>query len=88
MNCPECDSRVDGSQCRKCGWGRPAEEKAKPSNGLRWWVSPPPYRKPADDELCGEPLEDGSGFCRKSVKQHREEFLAFGERIAKRVVRF
>lgn len=65
----------------------PVEETPKPSNGLKWWVSPPHYVKPSDDEPCGEPLEDGSGFCQKTVKEHRAEFLAFAERISQRVVR-
>lgn len=63
------------------------DEAPKPSNGLKWWVSPPAYVKPSDDDICGEPLEDGSGFCMKTVREHRAEFLAFGAAIAKRVVK-
>lgn len=89
MNCPECDSQlnVTGTQCRKCGWGKSVDKPKTASNGLPLWISPPPYVKPGDDDPCGEPLEDGSGFCQKSVRQHREEFRVFGEKIARRVVR-
>ena len=74
------------SRIRKDTEAMEPEEKPR-SNGLKWWVSPPPYVKPSDEEICGEPLEDGSGFCQKTVREHREEFKAFGEKIARRVVR-
>lgn len=66
----------------------PEEREPRQSNGLQWWKSPPPYKKPSDDDICGEPLEDGSGFCTKTVGQHRAEFRAFGAKIAARVKKF
>ena len=43
-------------------------------SGLPTWAGLPPYTKPDDDAICGELLEDGSGWCTATVRDHIEEF--------------
>lgn len=79
-NCPECDGPWSGGPC-KCGWApaAPPTSAAKPR---------PAEAKPWELPLCAHVSQPGAmcAPCTAEVAQFRKQFLAYGERIAGRIV--